>query len=65
VEFDVKFFVQEVLNLLFLPRFTVFKKLKKTLALIFAKLRGMSVPEVRRELPESIFVPALRPEIFG
>ena len=44
---DIELGVYQVLNLLFLPRLTLFKQVKQTLSLLLSELRGTAAPEAR------------------
>jgi len=65
VELDVEFGVDEVLYLLFLPRFTVFEQVKKTHSLGLAELRGRPAPEARCKGSKTALIPELGPTTPG
>ena len=58
---DIELGVNEVLNLLFLPRLTLFKQVKQTRSLLFGELRGATAPEARGKESKTALVPELRP----
>lgn len=59
--FDIELLVQKMLNLLFFPRLAFTQKFDEFGLLILIELRGPTAPEVRCELPETSFVPAIYP----
>jgi len=46
---DVEFSLDQMLYLLFFPGLSLTEEFKKLLLLLFAELRGLTAPEVRRE----------------
>ena len=58
---DIELGVYEVLNLLFLPRFTLFEQVKQTRSLLLSELRGAATPEARSKESKAALVPELRP----
>ena len=62
---NVEFGVDEVLYLLFLPGFTFFEQVKKSLSLLFGELRGPTAPEARRKESETTLVPEFGPATSG
>jgi hypothetical protein len=59
--FNVEFLVEEMLNLLFFPGLSLTQQFNQFLLLGLVELRGPAAPEVRRELPQSSFIPAVNP----
>jgi hypothetical protein len=61
VIFDIELVDKDLLNLLFLPRFSFRKSFDELLLLEFVELRGTTVPEVRREKTNPTLIPSLCP----
>ena len=62
---DVEFSVQEMLYLLFFPRFAFSKEFDAALSLVIAELRVPAAPEVRHQLTKTTFIPKICPATSG